>query len=210
MAQPISNRYLLYLFAGLLVIVGGIQWWQSKKPESAAIRSTAIKPVDSANVTRIQVLPGFDTSKAFNIAAADTGWQIREKPGAAFNTKRFKRAMEDLQAGIAISHLVSRKKSDWEKYQVDSSGTLLRIYQNGQLHDAAVIGKMAFNDNQRATTYVRHWDDPSIYAVSAYLKGSLKGKLSDWTQKGMQGPGGRRLSPKMRRKIRRMRRQQQQ
>jgi hypothetical protein len=209
MAQPVNNRYLLYAFIALLLIVAGIQWWQSSKTDVGAIRSTAIEPVDSQKVSRIEVVPELDTAKAFNLVPTDSGWQVRESPEATFNKKRFKRAMEDLKAGIPISHLVSRKKSDWPNYKVDSGGTLLRIYQQGQLHDAAILGKMNFNEKQTATTYIRNIDDPSVYAVSAYLKGSLKGKRSEWTQKGGRGPGGRQLSPRMRRKLRQMRQQRQ-
>jgi hypothetical protein len=209
MAQPISNRYLLYAFVGLLLVVAGIQWWQSTKTDVGAIRDTAIKPVDSQQVSRIQVVPEFDTAKAYNLVPTDSGWQLKEEPKSSINKQRFKRAMEDLKAGIPISHLVSRKKTDWENYKVDSSGTLLRVYQKGKLHDGAVLGKMTFNEKQSATTYIRNLDGESIYAVTAYLEGSIKGKRSDWTQEGGRGPGGRQLSPKMRRKIRKMRQQRQ-
>lgn len=210
MAQKVNNRTLFILFGGLLLVVVAVQWWQAQKPESAAIRETTIEPVDSSKITRIQFLPAFDTAKAYSLVPTDTGWQVQNKSASQFNENRFQRAMEELKNGIPISHLVSRKKADWEEYEVDSSGTLLKVYQEGKLYDKAVLGKMDFSEKQKATTYVRHAEQPSVYAVSSYLEGSLKGKVSDWLQQGGRGPGGRQLSPKMRRKIRQMRQKRQQ
>ena len=208
MAKPVSNRNLIILFIALLVVVAGVQFYQSQQPEEAAIRKTLMEPVDSANVTRIQLIPEFKDSNAYSLIRTDTGWHIKGQPTKTINQQRLSRAMDQLKAGIPISHLASRKEDQWAEHQVDSSGTLLRVYQNGKLHSEAILGETTFNQKQSTTTYVRPMSEPSIYVVNAYLQGSLAGNRSDWLQQST-APGRQQMTPKMRRKLRQMRQQKQ-
>lgn len=206
MAKPISNRNLLILFGGLLAVVAGVQLYQSQQPEEAAIRKTTIEPVDSAKISRIQLVPEFADSNAYSLVPTDTGWQVKGEPGETVNQQRLTRAMNELKEGIPISHLASRDKSQWSEHKVDSSGTLLRVYQDGDLHGEAVLGETTFNQKQSTTTYVRPKGATSTYVVNSYLQGSLAGSKSDWLQPA-SAPGRQQITPKMRRKLRQMRQQ---
>jgi hypothetical protein len=208
MAKLISNRNLLILFGGLLAVVAGIQLYQSQQEDEAAIRETTIDPVDSARLSRIQLIPQFADSKAYSLVPTDTGWQVKGEPEETINQQRLTRAMDELKAGLPISHLVSRDQDEWSEHQVDSSGTLLRVYQDGNLHSEAILGETTFNQKQRTTTYVRPKGATSVYVVNAYLQGSLAGSKSDWLQPAST-PGRQQITPKMRRKLRQMRQQKQ-
>lgn len=203
MASNIGNNKLLGIFIGLLVIVGAIKFWPTGEKEGK-LKSNLIKPIDSGQINRIEVLPEFDTNDQVILVKKDQKWQI--KRGDTYkdvDPKRLKRSLNDLYDNLAINRLVSRNEKDWEEYEVDSSGSLLRIYSDGDLYDEVILGKMKFVDRNQASNYVREPGENTVYAVEGYLDGSLKGTPKDWMKgKGSKGPAsGQGLSPAMRQKL---------
>ena len=214
MARKVSNNQLLLIFIGLLVIVGGIKFWQSQQKTEGMINDRLVKPLDSAAIDKLEIIPEFDPANQVTLVKSDGNWLVKDSnQNKPVNKKRMNRALEHL-LNLRVNSLISREKKEWGDYQVDSSGTLLKVYQNGKLHDQVVIGKMTFRDQRIATTYIRNKDDRLIYAVEAYLKGSLKGKKSDFLQQkggGMKGAAGgmKNVPPRVRQKMMQQRMRQQ-
>lgn len=204
MARKLSNGQLLTAFIALLVVVGIVKFWPSQE-EKGTLNTQLVKPMDSGSVNRIVLLPEFDTADQVKLEKQAGEWKIqRNDEYKAVDPKRMDRALEDLYKNLKASRLVSRDKADWKKYEVDSAGTLMRVYQEGKLHDEVILGKLNFQNRKQAFNYVRSKGDQSVYAVDAYLKSSLKGTPKDWIKgKGTKKPRGKGMPPKMRQKMQR-------
>ncbi len=203
MARKISNAQLLTAFLALLVIVAILKFWPSQE-KGGTLKTQMVKPMDSGKVNKLVLLPEFDTTNQVKLEKKEGDWEIkRGKQYKAVDKKRMERALEDLFVNLKADKLVSREKSDWEQYEVDSTGTLMRIFEEGELHDEVVLGKLNFQNRNQAFHYVRNKNDSSVYAVDAYLKRSLKGKPEDWIKEkgGSKGLGGKKVPPKIRRKM---------
>ncbi len=203
MAKKLSNKNLLIAFVILLALVGGLKFLQDQDPEGT-LKGKLVKPLDSGDVSRLEILPEFDTNNQVILVKKQGNWKLkRGEEFKALDPKRLKRALSHLYKELEADRLVSRDKKDWAKYKVDSSGSLLRIYKDGKLSDELVLGKMNFKNKNQASNYVRNLDAKSVYAVEAYLDGSLKGKPEDWLKGKGSSPGGKGISPKMRQKLQR-------
>lgn len=195
MAKKLQNKHLLLIFLGLLIVVGGIQYWQSQKDPDTF--ESQILSVDSSSVDQMIMRPEFDEEQEVLVKKRDGEWKVKDSAGwKPVDPTRLRRTFDQLK-DFQASHLVSRDKSDWGEYEVDSTGTLVQIYQNGEVKSELVLGKMKFQNQQMAINYVRKLNDPTIYAVEGYLQASLKGDRKSWIQGagGNQGPG-RRPSPR--------------
>jgi len=207
MANKRTNKRLIGIFAVLLMVVSVVKFWPGQNWTST-FDDQLIKAVDTGKLTRLVMLPEFDTADQVILVKASGQWRLkRGQQHKPVNPKRLKRSLADLNANLKATRLVSRDKADWADYKVDSSGTLLKIYQSGALHDEVVLGKMNFRNGQTAVNYARNKAEQSIYALEAYLGGSLKGTPSDWL-KGDKGSAGKGISPAARKQLQRRRMQQ--
>lgn len=194
MARKLQNKHLFLIFIALLIVVGAIQYWQSTQ-DPDTFESRLIQ-VDSASVNKLVMQPEFDPEQEVVVQKREGTWKVKDSAEwKDVDQTRLRRTFDQLK-DFRASHLVSKEKSEWKEYEVDSSGTLVKIFQNGNVQGELVLGKMKFQNQNMAINYVRKLGGSTIYAVEGYLQASLKGDRKSWIkgEGGRQRPG-RRAAP---------------
>lgn len=182
MFKKLSTTTLLISFFVLLGIVALIKYYNAQKGEGTF--ETRLIHIDSSGLKKLEILPSFKQEDQFSLVKEDDGWYVKYNgKKVQADPDKIEKTLQDLFNRLEASSLVSTNKDDWEKYEVDSSGTLIRLYQDENATDELVIGKLTFQSRRIATHYVRKLGKNKVYTVEAYLQASLKSPVKDWINK---------------------------
>lgn len=81
---------------------------------------------------------------------------------------------------LALDRVVSENKEKHKKFEVDESGSQVKVFSKGQALLSVIIGK---NTPDYRGTFVRLPDSDVVYATMEVIGGGLKKKLKDWRDK---------------------------
>lgn len=177
-----ATKSLIVIFAVLLVIAlltsrfGG-------HTASESFRGNILE-FSSAQVDRVEI---DNPNRDYTIILERSGndWIIENKDGSktyAASKSVIESALNDLQT-MQPSAVVARSIERHARYQVDDTGTVVRLFGNGQTLGSVVVGRFNFQSQTEFYTYVRPSHSDNVYSVPAFLNATVARDIPGWRDK---------------------------
>jgi len=168
MARKSSNLRLAGVLLALVLVYVGVRFFGGSS-RSQSFRETLVD-IDTAKVTRIVISKG-DTET--ELEKKDHGWQVKEGDIEAVAVKqKVKGALATLLT-IKPGRIVSRKPEKWKDFQVDSTGTQVRVFEGNSKTLDLMIGRFDMKGQREFLTYVRLSEDDNVYTADNFMSFSL-------------------------------------
>ena len=170
MFKKLSNKYLLIFIAALGVVVLLVNYLDSTK-SNRTFREELVA-IDSAAVTQILLYPKATEHAEVKLEKIGDLWQVMLANGkkASVPIDRIQGLIIELQK-IKPMRLAATKRSRWVDFKTDSSGTRVKVMEGENTTLDIIIGRFDFDQQARsATSFVRLYDDSSVYAVDGFLE----------------------------------------
>lgn len=85
--------------------------------------------------------------------------------------------------GIKPMRLAAKNPDKWKEFEVDTSGTRVKVNEGDKKTLDIIIGKMSFSGGRNVETFVRLEGDDETYAVEGYLEGTFNAGADEWRNK---------------------------
>ena len=194
MSLKISNKILAFLFAALLIIVVLFFLLDSGKNERT-FRQVLVD-IDTSSVTEILIYPKSLNHREVKLFRSDDTWKVTLPSGKDANVadKRISDIFTQLLA-IQPKRLAARGEAKWNEFQVDSTGSRVKVVEGSDVTLDLVIGRFSFQQPRTMNTFVRLFNDTDVYEVDGFLDMTfnqnanafrdgalLNADFNDWTQ----------------------------
>ena len=169
----------IYMLLGVLAVLIGVAYVLMNRPGESDISigsSQFLVDVDSIAVDKIEI-----TSPTNTVVLEKKGaeWFL-SKPVEYRANQSSVTSMIHQAKNLAVKEVVSSNPEKRSIFQVDSMGTLVKIFQNGQEHAAFIVGKRGQSYSE---TYVRKEQSNDVVVVDESLPLSFNKPVKDWRDK---------------------------
>ncbi len=171
-----KNIYALLGVFAILVVVAYVLMNRPGENDISIGNSQFLAEVDSVAVDKIEITSSANTVVLEKKRAE---WFLSEPVEYRANQSNVALVIHQAK-GLAVKEIVSSNPKKRPIFQVDSTGTLVKIFQNGQEHTAFIVGKQGQN---YAETYVRKEQSNDVVVVNGMLPLSFNKPVKDWRDK---------------------------
>jgi hypothetical protein len=183
MRKTINNKWLLIIFAALLVLVVLL----FSKTDGHKERSFDKQLVTFLNddISKIVLYPKVLSGSPIEIEKTDQGWYLQTGEKQYRASKQSVDGMLNSLANLKALSLAANSKERWETYEVsDSLATRVQLFNNKNKKVADVsIGKFKFTQPQSMSTYVRLEGKKETYRVDGFLGSVFNRNVNDLRDK---------------------------
>jgi len=168
MVNKLSVKILLIVFAVLIIIVAWQYVFNAGKSERS-FRSTLVS-IDTAKVTSISIYPAATGHKEVKIYKEGNYWNVNLPNGKSATVPTSK--VEDLFIQLLVikpESVAGLNESQWKNFDVDTSGTRVKVFEGNNNTLDLTIGKFTYQQPRSMSTYVRVEGDPNVYQVDGFL-----------------------------------------
>ncbi len=168
MSPKINNKALALLFAALLVVVILFVVLDGGKNERT-FRQVLVD-IDTSAVTEILIYPKSQNHQEVKLFKAEDGWKVTLASGktASIADKRISDLYMQLLA-ILPKRLAARDEAKWNEFQVDSTGSRVKVIEGSNVTLDLIIGRFSFQQPRTMNTFVRLYNDTDVYEVDGFL-----------------------------------------
>lgn len=166
--MKLSTKNLLIVLV-VLVVIYAITQWTKGTGKSSSMRSDLVQ-IDTAEVTQV-VITSLGEQVVLN--KSDGDWNVEVGVGTRPTRDGSVSALINTLNGIQPSRLAAKKEENWKDYQVDSTGTDVKVYNEDELLAHLVVGRMGFENQRSYYSFVRLGEDTNVYAASDFMSGSV-------------------------------------
>ena len=180
MLDKISNRNLIVLLVLLAAAVALFYFVDSKKTNRTFPAGLVI--IDSALVSEVLLYPKATGGAEVKLEKTGKNWRVFLPSGKTAEAPSDKIANMIMEAkSIKPLRLAATKRSQWNDFQTDSTGTRVIMKEGDKVSLDIVIGKFTFNQQMRsATSYVRLFNDSNVYAINGFLEFTFNQSHNNW------------------------------
>jgi Domain of unknown function (DUF4340) len=173
-----KNTYLLIGIFALLILVAFLLMNRPGERDVSPDSSQFLFAVDSVAVDKIILL-----SPRSNVTFTKRGseWYLSDPIDYRADQSSVTLLIHETK-DLDSKEVVSSNPEKRSIFQVDSTGTAVKIFQNGQEHAAFVVGKMG---QSYAETYVRKENSNDVHVVKGALSMSFNKAVKDWRDKSV-------------------------
>jgi hypothetical protein len=168
MSLKINNKTLAILFAALLVVVILFVVLDGGKNERT-FRQVLVD-IDTSSITEILIYPKSQNHREVKLFKADDGWKVTLASGKIANVadKRISDLYMQLLA-LLPKRLAARDEAKWNEFQVDSTGSRVKVIEGSNVTLDLIIGRFSFQQPRTMNTFVRLYNDTDVYEVDGFL-----------------------------------------
>ncbi|MBT8387164.1 MAG: DUF4340 domain-containing protein [Ignavibacteria bacterium] len=168
MFRKANNKILGLLFAALLIIVLVVFLFDTGKNERT-FREVLVD-IDSSAVTEILIYPKAYNHKEVKIFKDNSQWMVLLSSGKSVpaSTDNITNLFMQL-AEIKPKRLAARGEDKWNEFQVDSTGTRVKIIEGTDVTLDLIIGRFSFQQPRTMNSFVRLFNDTDVYEVDGFL-----------------------------------------
>ena len=167
MFRKVSNLSLIIIFVVIALIYVSIRVFRHTG-RSSSFKAKLVQ-IDTSDVSKIMV---DRKGTHFEVYKDDNGmWKVtlpKLNKTAEATASSVKNSLEGLLS-IEPGRIVTRDPSKWSEYQVDTSGTRVRVYEGPKNTLDLIIGKFGVQGRQSFYTYVRLNDDNTVYSADNFM-----------------------------------------
>ncbi len=171
-----KNVYLLAGILAILILLAVVVMNRPGETDISAENSHFLFSIDSASVDKI-VLRSHLSS--VTLVKKGSEWFLSE-PVEYHADQSNVNLLIHQSKNLDAKEIVSSNPDKRSIFQVDSNGTLVRIFQNGQEHASFVVGKMGQSYSE---TYLRKAESNDVNVVKGALSWSFNKSVKDWRDK---------------------------
>jgi Domain of unknown function (DUF4340) len=180
-----SNKKLLYLFLGLLLIFGLTQLFNTKKDRSF---KSELLNVDTSVVNKIVIHAGADNHKETVLnKSVSSGWTATQGqktvpvvPGTLDGILRELPLMK-------IKSIATQSKEKYNEYEIsDSIASHIEVFAGSKKVADFYSGKFGFNPQTNSMlSYIRVKEDPNVYATDGFQSMTFNAAFSSFRDKNI-------------------------
>ncbi len=161
------------IFGALAVIVLVLLFSDFGKKERTF--KTNLVEIDTALVTQALIYPKGYNHKEIKLFKDDDGvWRVAlEKKSVTVPPQKVKGIFTQLLS-VKPTRLAAKSPSKWKEFEVDTSGTRVKILEDDDVTLDLVIGKFSYKQQFRSmTSFVRLFDEDEVYETKGFLSTSF-------------------------------------
>ncbi len=173
--MKLSLKNLLIILGVLLVVYFAVQLTK-REGRSKSLKSELVA-IDTTKVTKVEISgPKGEVTLTKN----EDEWTVTLPTGEK-NTKEnvVKNLLQTLNT-IEPSRLASRKKETWKDYEVDSTGTRVKVYNRDKIDTDIVLGRFGVEGQRNFYSFVRLFEDENVYVSNGFMKMSIYESPNDY------------------------------
>ena len=168
MFNSFSNKKLIIDFALLLIIVVALFVFDSNPNESTFKKN--IVDINKDDVTSISIFPKVNNHKEVKLFKQGNVWNVTLDNGKTALVPNEKiDGLLNVLSQIKPKRVVAKTSSKWKKYQVDTSGTQVKVFEGGDLSLDIVVGRYIFKQPRALSSFVRLSNEDNVYEVDGIL-----------------------------------------
>ncbi len=171
-----KNIYVLLGVFAILIVVAYVMMNRPGENDIAIGNSQFLVDVDSVAVDKIEIKS--PTSSA-TLEKKGAEWSLSEPVVYRANQSSVTSLIHQIK-NLAVKEIVSSNPEKRPIFQVDSTGTLVKIFQGGQEHAAFIVGKLGQSYSE---TYVRKEQSNDVAVVDGSLAVWFNKAVRDWRDK---------------------------
>lgn len=135
--------------------------------------------IDTAKITAIRLYPAVANRNEIQLVKEGEDWNVTyNNKTANVETSRVKDLVRSI-AQIKVERIVSRKKENWDDYNVNDTTATQVVALNG----TDELLKFYIGKQNGPSAYTRLDDKDEVYEISGLLPSSVDKKFSDWRDK---------------------------
>ncbi len=163
-----STKSLLITFLILLGIVSFFLIKDSLQGDRTFPKS--IISIDTSKVTAIEIYPRITNHKAVKIIKKGNSWvlDLANNQTALVPISKVKNILSQILS-IKPESVASMDRNEWKDFNVDTSGTLVKVYEGSNNSLSLVIGKFIYKQPQSMSSYIRVNSDKDVYLTNGFL-----------------------------------------
>jgi hypothetical protein len=171
-----SNNTILLI--ALIVLLGGfILSRVFRSPSLESNLDENLLSLDTSKISAIHINPAAEKGEIKLVRAGKT-WEVqRDQVRARVEASQVKSALESIQE-IHPERLVTRKQEKWADYNVDTTGTHVRIFTGQNDPTEFWVGKTSGGGNT-----MRLQGEDNVYEVKETLETNFNKRFSGWRDK---------------------------
>lgn len=194
MSRRFNNRRLLYLLAGLIVIL--LLTIVIKIPKEKATLKSKIVEFDTSEVSKIILYPMISNGSEIDFVKSSGKWTVQQGAVISATQKGVVKSLFTEVLNLKPQNLAAVDKSKWKEYELtDSLATRVKFLdKRGKILADLMVGKFSYKqpDNPyggyvgndfMGTSFVRLSKEKEVYGVDGFISFSLNKKFEDWRDK---------------------------
>ena len=145
--------------------------------------SAEIIQFDSAKVNRVDV---YTTANGnISLTKENGSWFLMGEDGTTKYEVEENAVVDGLiQLGdLKLKAVATRDENKYTRYQADSTGTIVELYNGDRKVAGITIGHFQFVSQQEFNTYVKPHDAPEVYSVEGFLSSYFSKNRDGWRRK---------------------------
>jgi hypothetical protein len=168
MFNKLSTKVLVTVFGLLLIAVFYLFLFDGNKNERTFRNELVF--VDTSKVDEIYLYPKAENYNEVYLKKINDNWKVKigEDKFAEVPNSKIKNLFAQLLT-IKPKRLASRDEAKWKDYQVDSTGTRVKIFEDGEQTLDIILGRFSFQQPRSMSTFVRLAEDTDVYEVDGFL-----------------------------------------
>ena len=194
MSKRFDNKRLLYLLAGLIVIL--FLTVVIKIPKEKATLKSSIVEFDTSDVSKIILNNRISNGNTVEFNRSNDKWTVKQGKIVSATQEGAVQNMFSEVLNIKPQSLAAINESKWKEFDLtDSLATRIKfLNSNGKILVDLMIGKLDFKkadkpnggysgNNIQMTSYVRLYSGKEVYAIDGLIPFSFNIKFEDWRDK---------------------------
>lgn len=191
MSNRFDNKRLLYILAGLIVIM--VLTFLIKIPKERATLKERIVELDSTDVSKIILYSKSSAGNPVEFIRNNGKWKVLQGKISSVSKKNEVENIIMEIMSIKPQNLVSKSKTKWADFEVtDSTGTrIMFLNKKGKTIADLIVGRFSYKqlnnqysmygrNNIQGTSYVRVTGENEVYGVDGFLSLSFNRTFNDW------------------------------
>jgi hypothetical protein len=191
MSKRFDNKRLLYILAGLIVVM--VLTFLIKIPKERATLKERIVELDSSDVSKIILYSKSSSGNPVEFIRNNGKWRVHQgKISSVSKQDEVENIIMEIMS-IKPQNLVSKSKTKWAEFEVtDSTGTRIKfLNKKGNTVADLMVGRFSYKqlsnqnsmygrNNIQGTSYVRISGEDEVYGVDGFLSLSFNRTFNDW------------------------------
>lgn len=181
MTQATKTLGILFAVSVLLVLLRVT----FKSTGNSEALSGSVLSFDKAKVNRLEVRT--PSNGLITLQKTMSGWSVQkegEENSYPADENAINTALEQI-AELKPKALLTRNESDFSRYQVDSTGTEVRLFDGSKELAGLVLGRFQFVSQQEFNTYVRAVNKNEVVAVNGFISSNFNKNVDGWRDKNV-------------------------
>lgn len=165
MIKNVKNIRLLGFLVILVLVYVGLKVFKNTS-RSKSFRQELVQ-IDTSLVSKLVISKA---GNSFQVMKEDGSWKVSISDGKNVDAtaSSVRNALGTL-LGIQPDRIATRDPNKWSEYQVDTTGTRVRVYEGNKNTLDLIIGRFGVQGQRQFHTFVRLEGDDEVYAANDFM-----------------------------------------